>query len=119
MSKEVKCFDVVSMVVNEATSQFAPLFKVDDEKYDILKQYCEAFDKMAEEFQGEAFGIDIDDETMTVSVSITTPDMIIDKPHHLCCELAKRALQIDFNKDDEYEDMVCTTFMFPGIWERA
>ena len=38
MDSFVKCFDVVSMVVDEANSQFAPLWKPNEEKYKILKQ---------------------------------------------------------------------------------
>lgn len=48
----VKCFDVVSAVVGEAANQFAPLWKLDDESYRILEQYCSVFDSMSEEFDG-------------------------------------------------------------------
>lgn len=38
----IKCFDVAEMVIEEATNRFAPIFKEDTERKDILQQYCEA-----------------------------------------------------------------------------
>ena len=36
MGRVIKCFDVVNMVVEEGSNQFKPLWKVDQEKLDIL-----------------------------------------------------------------------------------
>ena len=48
----VNCFDVVSMVVEEATKQFAPLWKLDKECNRIFEQYFSVIDSLAEEFGG-------------------------------------------------------------------
>ena len=55
MSSFAKCFDVVSMVVDEATAQFAPIWRPNNEKLRILKQYCGVLDSLAEGFGGVAF----------------------------------------------------------------
>mgnify|MGYP000399924802 FL=1 len=44
MGRVIKCFDVVNMVVEEGSNQFKPLWKVDQEKLDILHEYCDAID---------------------------------------------------------------------------
>lgn len=44
MESVIKCFDVVGMVVDEASEQFKPLWRVNDEKLDILHEYCDAID---------------------------------------------------------------------------
>lgn len=64
MSNFVKCFDVVSMVVDEATDQFSQLWKINKERYEILKQYCDVLDSLVEEFDGESFNVEVDDISM-------------------------------------------------------
>lgn len=51
----VKCFDVVSMVTEEAIKRFAPLWKLDRECNRILKQYCSVIDSLAEEIWRRVF----------------------------------------------------------------
>lgn len=48
----VNCFDVVQMVTDEASAQFAPLFCENKEAKAILHQYCDAIDVLAREFDG-------------------------------------------------------------------
>ena len=43
---KVKCFDVVSELVTEATRQFTPLWKLNEDKYKVLENYCKAVDSL-------------------------------------------------------------------------
>ena len=54
MGRVIKCFDVVNMVVEEGSNQFKPLWKVDQEKLDILHEYCDAIDGILKEFDGDS-----------------------------------------------------------------
>ena len=56
----VNCFDVVEMVTEEATSRFAPLFRENREAKNVLHQYCEVLDALAQEFNGESFEVEVD-----------------------------------------------------------
>ena len=75
----VNCFDVVSMVVEEATSQFAPLWKLNKESNKILEQYCSVIDSLAEEFGGESFDVTSDTYRLLKGY-VTTCDL--DDPHY-------------------------------------
>lgn len=51
----VNCFDVMQMVTDEASAQFAPLFCENKEAKAILHQYCDAIDVLAREFDEELY----------------------------------------------------------------
>lgn len=114
----VKCFDVVSMVVEEGCNQFKPLWKIDQEKYKILAQYCSAIDKLSTEFNGVCFEVDVDDIAMTISITLTCKEMSVSSNNHPLVELLKKAASVSFGASEE-EDCVDVKFVFPGIWERA
>ena len=73
----VNCFDVVQMVTDEASAQFAPLFCENKEAKTILHQYFDAIDVLAREFDGVTFEASVHDESMEVSVTFECPDIVI------------------------------------------
>lgn len=109
----IKCFDVVSMVVEEASSQFAPIFKLDNESYKVLEQYCGALDSLATEFGGKSFEVDIDDIAMTIAITLECEDMTIESPTHKFFALAHRAKSIRFHAN---EGNLAISFVFPSVW---
>lgn len=112
-----KCFDVVSMVVDEATSQFAPIWKENEEKKEILEQYCEVIDSLSNEFDGESFEVDVDDIKMTISIKLECQDMTLRSKNHKYYELAQRAVSFGLSVSESGNLVV--EFVFPSIWERA
>lgn len=116
MSSFVKCFDVVSMVVDEATSQFSPLWKLNREKYRILKQYCGVLDSLAEEFDGESFDVEIDDIAMTISITMECHDVTIESQNHKYYSLAQRAIAFGFSTSED--GLLCAKFVFPSVWDK-
>ena len=114
MSK-VKCFDVVESVVEVANERFAPIFTLDEHKYDVLKNYCEAIDDLSDEFDGEYFEVDIDEDTMEVKISLECLDITIESREHVICELAKRSVRMSFSTSGEN---VRVSFVFPSIWKK-
>jgi len=117
MSSFVKCFDVVSMAVGEASAQFAPSWKVDSEKYQILKQYCTAIDALSSEFDGESFEVEVDDAQMTIGIKMSCPGMLIKNKTHVYYSLAQRAISFGFSAADNGN--VAVEFVFPSVWEKA
>lgn len=117
MSSFVKCFDVVSMVVEEATERFSPSWRVNQKSYDILRQYCEVLDFLAKEFDGESFDVEVDEIKMTVAISMECHDMVIESQDHKYFSLAKRALSFGFSVSEN--GLLCMKFVFPSVWERA
>lgn len=113
----VKCFDIVNMVVEEANEQFGKLWKVNEENYKILKQYCEAMDVLAKEHDGEAFDVEIDDIAMTITIGMECMDFVVQNKKSLYYELVKRAVSFGFSAAEDGNLLV--RFTFPSIWEKA
>lgn len=113
----VKCFDVVTMVTDEATRQFSPMLRENEERKKILEQYCGALDRLSEEFDGESFEVEVDDVKMTIAVRMECQDIIIPSPDHLFYKLALHALSVRFSHVSN--DMMSVEFVFPSIWEKA
>lgn len=116
MSDFVKCFDVVSMVVEEATDQFYPLWEINKERYGILKQYCDVLDSLSTEFNGESFEAEVDDVSMTVTITMECQEITIESKNHRYYSLAKRAISFGFSVSDD--GLLCAKFVFPSIWEK-
>lgn len=113
----IKCFDVVSMVVEEATKQFAPLWKLNKDRNKILEQYCSVIDSLSEEFGGESFDVAVDDIEMTVTIVMECEDMTIDSKNHKFYSLAQRSNELGFSVSEDGNLNV--KFVFPSLWEKA
>lgn len=113
----VTCFDVVSMVIDEATSQFAPLWKINEENYKILKQYCGAIDELAREFEGESFEVEVDDIKMTISIKMECQDITIESQQHRYYDLAQRSVSFGFSVTKN--GTMIAEFVFPSVWDKA
>lgn len=118
MESVVKCFDVVNMVVEEASEQFKPIWKIDNEKLDILHEYCDAIDEILKEFDGDSIDVDIDEIKMTVSITIECEDLTIESKEHQFHQLVERAVRFGFSKSKEREAM-CVNFVFPSVWGKT
>lgn len=117
MSKLVTCFDVVSMVVEEATNQFYPVWKLDDENFKILGQYCGAIDSLAKEFDGESYDVEIDDISMDITITMECSDITIENHQHKYYELISKAKSFGFSVEENGN--LSVYFVFPGIWKRV
>lgn len=114
---EIKCYDIVKMIIDEATEQFASGWKAEEEKMEILKQYCDILDCLSEEFDCKAFEVEVDDIKMTISIKMFCNEMTIENKPHPFFELVKRALSVSFAYEKEDDDM-SVKFVFPSIWVR-
>lgn len=112
----VKCFDVVSMVVEEASRQFAPSWELDSELYNILKQYCSVIDSLVEEFDGESLDVFVDDIKMTIKVILECPDITIESASHNFYKLAQRSNSVTFGVSED--ENLNVEFVFPSVWRK-
>ena len=113
----VKCYDVAEMVLDEASKQFAPLFRENGERKQILKSYCEVIDSLAEEFNAESFDVEVDDIKTTVSIKMECQDITITSEQHPLYELAGHAMDVRFSHSED--DLMVVEFVFPSIWEKS
>lgn len=117
MSSFVKCFDAVSMVVEEANNQFSPLWKLDKEKYRILEQYCQVIDALSDEFEGISYDVEIDDIAMTIAITLECKDISIQQQSHKYYALAQRAIVFGFSTSED--NNLNVRFVFPSVWNKV
>lgn len=113
----VKCIDVVSMVIEEATARFAPLWKLDVESSRILEQYCSVIDSLAEEFGGESFEVSVDEISMDIKITMECEDITIESVSHKFCKLALHTKAVGFSASEDGN--LNLEFVFPSVWTRA
>lgn len=112
-----KCFDVVDMVVQEATNQFKPIWKLNNNNYDILQQYCSVIDSLVKEFNGSAFDVSIIEPQMKVLITITCEDLTLKSSNHNFYRLAARADSVGFTVSEDGELNI--NFVFPSLWDKV
>lgn len=110
----IKCYEVVSEVLDEATNRFAPLFEEVQERRDILKQYCGVIDALIEEFNAESYDVEVDEINMSIAISIETVDMVVETTNHNLFRLIDKATSVTFSCGED--GFLKTTFTFPSIW---
>ncbi len=112
-----KCFDVVSMVTEEAGKQFGLMWRVDKDKEKILKKNCEGIDALAKEFNGVSFEVDVNDITMNITVSLVCGEIIISEPSHRLYNILQHAKRFAIKQVES--DNIQLDFVFPGIWSKV
>ena len=113
----IRCFDVAEMVIEEATNRFAPIFKEDPERKDILKQYCEAIDELCSQFGGNSYEVEVDEIEMTISIRVECTDIQISDEKKLFIQLAERAVKHAFTPGEDGKTIIME-YVFPSIWTR-
>ena len=113
---KITCESVVEMVVTEASDQFKPLWKINNESYNILKQYCQAIDTIADDFNGSAYDVTIGEYKMNVIITVTVDDLISERKSDAFRQLVERAVSVRFYPTDGNLNI---QFEFPSIWEKA
>lgn len=112
----MKCFDAASIVIEEANERLSPLWKADEERLNIFKQYCEAIDLLSDEFDGESFEVEVDEITMEISITLECDEIVIESKTHELYDLVKRAIRCSFSASN---DNLLVRFVFPSIWGKA
>lgn len=112
----VKCFDVVKDVAEEATRQFSPDIVLVPERLDILREYCEAIDTVAAATYAESFEAEVDEERLTVIVSVECAAFQIESVSSPFYELIERAVSFGFYANSDGNTVAY--FEFPRLWER-
>lgn len=112
----IKTYDIVDMVIDEATEQFGNRFVVTASKRKNLKTDCELIDRLVSEFDCESAEAEIDDETMKLTVSLVCHDMILEYGRtNPFFSVIQHAESFKFSAS---ADSLKVDFVFTGIWER-
>lgn len=106
-----KCFDVVKMVTNEATSQFAPLFYENSVKLSHIEKLCSYIDFLIEKYNGISCDVEINSINLEIKITITfqTNEIVLSKDFAYHNQISFHSI------NDKYIDL---EFLFPGIWSK-
>lgn len=111
----VSTYDIVEMVIDEATEQFGNRWVIPNAKKNNLKTDCELIDQLVSDFDCESAEADIDDETLKLKVSVVCPDMVLEYGRtHPFFTLIQHAESFRFSA---IEDSLKVDFVFAGLWE--
>ena len=117
MNERIKCAEIVSGVVKDATVGFSSAYTLVNERFDILKQYCDFIDLIFDETDGLGFEVSIDNFSKEICIKIIARDIFIEMRKEDLIELSKRANSMEFSREDD--DMIGMSFVFPSMWERV
>lgn len=113
--KNVKCFDVTNMVIEEANARFFPLYTPNSECVKVLQQYCKAIDLLAINFDGEFYEVEVDEIKMTVKITLGCHQISITNTPHLLLQLVQRSKL--FRTCFSTDGLIHIEFTFPCLWK--
>ncbi|MBR5014295.1 MAG: hypothetical protein IKY16_06785 [Bacteroidales bacterium] len=109
----INCFDTVSMVVEEATERIKPL-KLQEDRLEILKEYCEAIDVLIQEHDATAIDAEIDENTHHVHIAMLVPEFVLKGKQSEFFRLIQCTDSFGFSVDEDGDLIV--KFTFPSLW---
>ena len=112
----IKCFEIVSMVTDEASDQFGSLLTVNIEKKKELKEICDMIDVIADDFNGISYEVDIDDETTDITICLTCNEFETDSSNNAFLSILNHAKKVGFKSDNG--NKIQMEFVINGIWSR-
>lgn len=115
--ESVKCYDVVEMVLDEATEQFGSLMHESEEERTIIEDCCSIIDELSEKFGGVSYEAGVDDKTLEIIVSLVCGEFETDAVSSRFCELSNHTKKIKFSSEND--EMIKIEFIFEGIWQKA
>lgn len=112
------CFKTVKEVVDKASNRFKPIWKISNERLNILKSYCQMIDTLMDEFGCTEYAVSVDDNEHKVSIILTCDRWVSikDRPH-VFYQIAVRAVFVGFyaSKNNGLD----VKFVFPSLWVEA
>ncbi|MCD7821039.1 MAG: hypothetical protein LUG64_02380 [Clostridiales bacterium] len=101
-------------VTDEATRQFGYLFHEDQTRKQDLQTCCKHIDNLAERFNGVSYDIEVNEDTMDISIALNCDEFQIEDHSDEICVLMDYTKYVSFKK--YAEDVVQIKFIFDGIW---
>ena len=114
MDSFVSCFDIVLMVVDEATSQASASLKVDNSKCEVFKIICDIIDKITDDIDCKSLDVEVDENMTTISISVECVEFSADLKKKMYCNLIR--ISNSFNISVSKNGYLNMRFVFPGVW---
>ena len=119
-----KCYDVASMVIEEATDKFKDEYALNKYRLKQIEGYCILFDEMCEEFNGDSYTVEIDDDK-DIRITLGCESFIVRDKNSPFYEALKNSKIAFFSepssKENENrnlgEEWVQFTLVYNGVWD--
>lgn len=115
----MNCYSMTEIVTDEASPQFAPLWREDKQRKRFLKTCCNDIDTLASLVNADSLGVEIDDVEMTITISIECDKIVMESRQHKLYEIAGKAAEVKFAVSQEDQNKLLICFVFPGIWKHV
>jgi len=112
---EMKCYDVVESITDEATKQFCGIREIPSRK-DFVRELCKDLDALTELVDAESFSVDIDENSMDILLSISCPEIVADRRDHPLYQILMNVKSFAIQKSPDMEDGIELRFRAQGIW---
>lgn len=112
---QLKCYDIVESVTDEATKQFLGAVEVAKKK-DFLKAYCGLLDDLTEALSAETFSAEVDDVSMDITMSISCPEFVVEGKNRPLYDLLGNTKTFTVRKSQDVKDSIELSFRIGGIW---
>jgi hypothetical protein len=113
----IKCYDVASMVIEDANERFAPIWKPNTEFLQGFEMCCDAIDIIAQEFGGITFDVEVNEDNMEITVALECDEIMVENDNHILYKLIKRTIRYGFSASEDGNLLV--SLVFPGIWSKS
>lgn len=112
--RQIKCFDIVQSVLDCAIDEFGIAQEMIEENLDILHEYCDAIDDIADEFNGEQYVVEVEKETGNIIITVEVADLCIESRSHVFYQLVKRSVK--YRMTSTKDACLAIEFTFPCLW---
>ena len=110
----VRVFDMVSMVLSEATKRFSPEFTMNKEAVEALERSCGGVDKLIEECGAVSMDAEVDDTKRTVLISVECHSISVDVEEYMYYMSAQNSMTVGVSASENSN--IVLRFEFSGIW---
>lgn len=108
--------NIAEMAIESKTEDLEPRFRVDPDRQDAFMDLMMKVDEIAADQQPEAFEVEVDDETLTIHVSLEFETMMIPDDIYPFNDLWENSIARCITKGEKAA--VRVEFMYPSIWIR-
>lgn len=115
----IKCYDIATLVTNEATEQFGSSVHEDPLKKARLQSFCNTLDDAISRFGGTSMKVEVDDVTMDITITAIFDTFEVDDPRDSFHDLFRRSKRVTIQPDEDSDDMIQIAFLMDGIWNAS
>lgn len=112
----IKCFDVVSMVCEEATKKMSSHYKLNERYLKLLENCCEGIDLISDDTGGTSYIAFVNEVNNTISITLECEYMPVNDKDHPFVLIIKKAVSFGFSISQNGKLNI--NFVFPSIWDK-